>query len=110
MTSYDRLTGRENSPLASIQGTNVLSDVSNHTSDTSITMTDKKVVCSTDSISTELLSRSDCVTDQSSKNSKKVFLCDKTLVEEIFPMMTLAQNSVMVTLHCGLLLTDTYFK
>ena len=84
VTSYDRLTGRENSPLASIQGTNVLSDISNHTSDTSITMTDKKVVCSTDSISTELLSRSDCVTDQSSKNSKKVFLCDKTLVEEIF--------------------------
>lgn len=34
VTSFDRLTSRENSPLVSIQGSNVLSDVSNHTSDT----------------------------------------------------------------------------
>lgn len=34
VTSFDRLTSRENSPLVSIQGSNVFSDVSNHTSDT----------------------------------------------------------------------------
>ena len=77
VTSFDCLTGRENFPLVSIQGSNILSDVSNHTSDTSITMTDNKglkVVSSTDSTSTELLSRSDRVTDQSSKkNNKKAF-------------------------------------
>lgn len=91
MTSFDHLTGRENSPLVSIQGSKVLSEVSNHTSDTSITMTDNKslkgVCCAESDSSTlrELLSRNHCVTDQSSKNnSKKVFLYGKTLVEEIF--------------------------
>ena len=75
VTSFDHLTSRENSPLVSIQGSNVLSDISNYTSDTNITMTDNKglkVVCCTESDSStsrELLSRNDCDTDQSSKNN-----------------------------------------
>ena len=78
-------TGREvnNSP---IQGSNVISDTAaDHTSDTGIAMADNNinVVCSTDA-STELSSRSDHVTDQSSEKSKRIILCDETFIDEIF--------------------------
>ena len=83
--------GREDAPLASIQCSDVLSEVSNHTSDTRITVTentngkDLKVISSTDSTSMEeLSSRSNFVPDQSSKeNDKKIFLSGKAVVEEI---------------------------
>ena len=58
----------------------------------------------------ELSSRSNFVPDQLSMNDKKVFLSGKAVVEEILSMMILAQNSVVVIVHCRLLLTDTYFK
>ena len=81
--SYSQSMGRktDDSP---IQDSNVLSDISgNHTSDTGKTMVDNSEVCSTDT-STELLSKSDHITDQSSKKSKRIILCDETFIEEIF--------------------------
>ena len=83
--SHGQSTGRETNDSPK-QGSKILSDISaNLSSDTGITMADNNVnvVCSTD-ISTELLSKSDHVTDQSSKKSKRIILCDETFIEEIF--------------------------
>ena len=90
VTSFDHSAGRENAPLVSIQCSDVLSEVSNHTSDTHITVPDNtngkglKVVSSTDNtLIEESSSRSNFVPDQLSTNDKKVFLSGKTVVEEI---------------------------
>ena len=94
VTSFDHSAGRENGPLVSIQCSgDVLSEVSNPTSDTHITMADNTngkgltVISSTDSTSTsteEFSSRSNFVSDQlSRKNDKKVFLSGKAAVEKI---------------------------
>ena len=92
MTSFDHSKGSvsESTPVASLQNSEVLSEVPNHTYtlDNAITMTDNvndkglKVIANTDSTSA---ASSNLVPDQSSnrKNDKKVYLSGKTLVEEI---------------------------
>ena len=89
-----------------IQGSNVLSDTAaNHASDAGIAMADNNVnvVCSTDA-STELLSRSDHVTDQSSEKSKRIILWDETFIEKIFT----EDNSCPEQCHSDLTLWITF--